>query len=243
MWFPKDDLAEWLNKIDVAVPLEILHYFEENSSGAAGVLEVGVWKGGWAAAILMNSPHASVVGVDPYPNLAHVKNSMLKRIEALGLGKRFSLRDDMSMIESGAKFDLIHVDDEHSEEATLRDLSEADKVLADSGVIMVDDINHLWFPGVSSATHLFMIERNYRMFLTTGSKAYLARSDFASSLYNALRDRGGLGPLSLHQEHQDAYRQETKVLGQPVLIATYKQSLGDLYRKAKPRLVGLLRRT
>lgn len=240
MWFPDDASAEWLNKIDVALPLGILEEIQSGEGAAPRVLEVGVWKAGWSSAILKNRPDSSLLGVDPYPNLSHVRAETLQRIENLELGNRFSLVPDFSEIQAGTKFDLIHVDGEHSEKATLRDLRNSDSFLASKGVIMVDDINHLWFPGVASALHLFMVEHNYRMFMTTGSKGYISRKDFAPEIYELMRARGPRGRLAMHEQHQDAYTQATTVLGQQVLIATYADSLADLYRKAKPRLRSLL---
>lgn len=179
--------------------------------------------------VLLNLSGSRVIGVDPYPGLEKVRSEMLERLDHLGIRERFELFPSLSEVPADLRFDLIHVDGEHSEEATLRDLHYAEQHLNADGVITADDFRHPWFPGIASALFRFCIENDFRIFLTSYHKAYIARTVHASKLHDALlAELEGDEELLLHRyyQHRDptppAYIQRTDVLGQPVLICTDK---------------------
>ncbi len=237
MWFPSGSSAVWLNKVDLAVPLRILEELDSFGSDDLQLLEVGVWRGAWVTGILMNRRGIEAVGIDPYPNLDPIRTEMWKRLKALRVDSRFLLVKDFSEVPKNRFFDLIHVDGEHSEGAALRDLEMADKLLKPRGVIVIDDLNNFWHPGVASALHMFMVSNDYRMFAITASKGYLARRDFATEIFGSLWRRKISGRLTFHEERAlMPYGEATAVLGQPVLIATYKYSLVHLLKKSISKL-------
>ena len=114
-----DETTEWLPILDAYICSRLV----EPDTNA---LEIGVWKGGWIFTIAENNLEVKLYGVDPYPNLLHVKNSFLIQVNQRALTDRVSLFESLSelrdSIESDCLFQLIHVDGEHTEEAVERDL-------------------------------------------------------------------------------------------------------------------------
>lgn len=185
-WFPSDGSENMLDRRDAILARYFASHWEHNQ-GFVRALEVGVWKGAWTTALLMNCSNYRVDGVDPFLGAASFAKSILKdRIQSLGLRDRFQLYDSCAGLPDERTYSLAHIDGEHSEQAALKDLEFAESVLTSDGVIIVDDINNYWYPGVASAVYQFMARSNFRMFATTGTKAYLARSNIAITLYGRL---------------------------------------------------------
>jgi hypothetical protein len=153
---------------------------------------------------------------------------MLKRIESFGVDNRFKLFSSIQDLGNLAtSFGMVHVDGEHSEKQTYLDLVDSSRRLNGGGVIILDDVNTAWFPGVSSAMHRFMIEQEFRMFMTTKGKAYLARKEFAEVLYIKLINNEFLNANTeiLQRYSNNSYEQSTSVYGQEVLICRPKPTL------------------
>ena len=226
IYFPEDGSEQWLNEVDVRLAVGILQSFLPANPE---VLEIGVWKGGWTSSVLMNVAGAQVVGVDPYPGVETVRVEMLARIKALNLTQRFRLYRSLPEVPGPKQFDLIHIDGDHGEEATWKDLEFAFSRLRPGGVIVVDDFSHPLFPGVASALYRFSFQFGLRVFLVTKSKAYLAHAPRARELYSAaLEAQLGSPTVLLSRSYEEArnfpYAQSAKVLGQPVLFARIKRS-------------------
>ena len=222
IWFPEDLKGEWLRPLDIVASIATLSNVDERND----VLEIGVWKATWTLSILKNTLTTRVVGVDPYPGLGKIREEMRTRIINHEAQERFSLYANINDIEiQGMRFGLVHVDGEHSEKQTYMDLVESNKLLSLHGAIVVDDVNVDWFPGVSSAMYKFMQEYDFRMFLMTSSKAYLARKDVANNFYESLyKSELLLKYAELYTSHPfKFYEQDTSVLGQKVLIGKPKK--------------------
>lgn len=180
-YFPTGGSQEWLEERDARLCVHLLQrLLRDNRPPYA--LEFGVWKAAWTSVILANVQTCIPDGIDPYPGLPEVRESALNRLASLGLMHRFSLSSDFNSYHKDRLFDLVHVDGEHSEAAVWKDLHNAYSVLAPLGVIVVDDINNYWHPGIASATYQFCERVDLRLFMTTGTKAYLARSQVARNL-------------------------------------------------------------
>ncbi len=221
-FFPVDGSTEWLQRADALIAVKLLQRASEMNRPR--VLEIGVWKGGWTSVVLGNVAGATVVGIDPYPEGARpVRALMLKRLELLGLEERFSLHEHLDGLNQSSRFDLIHIDGNHSEASAWEDLRRAHALLDEDGVIVVDDISHKWLPGVASATFRYCGESDLRMFMLTKAKGYLARRETAAHLYRAFwDDRGSIADLRIFQSFQEMvghpYLESSEVLGQPVLL-------------------------
>jgi predicted O-methyltransferase YrrM len=222
-FFPDDGSEEWLLPADARIAVHLLR--RTGVGEGPRVLEIGVWKGAWTSVVLRNVPGASVVGVDPYPGGAgSVREGMLRRLDSLSVSERFSLHSDVSDLDPSSRFDLIHVDGDHSEDAVWEDLRRAEELLAPTGVIIVDDISHKWLPGVASATYRYCAGSDLRMFLLTNAKGYLARRATADALHRSLsQDRRSIAGVRLFRDYQEMtghpYPETSELLGQSVLLA------------------------
>lgn len=237
-FFPSDGSEEWLLPADARLAVHLL--LRDGVGTKPRVLEIGVWKGAWTSVVLRNVPGSTVVGVDPYPGDAHrVRVRMLQRLESLGLGDRFGLHGHIDELDPSSRFDLVHIDGDHSEAAVWEDLRRAHGLLDDRGVIVVDDISHKWLPGVASATYRYCAESDLRMFLLTNAKGYFARGETAARIHLSLRDdRSAIAGVRLFQSFQEMtghpYPEPSEVLGQPVLLARSSRSKPSS-RRPRPR--------
>lgn len=227
-FFPADGSEVWLSRVDAEVVLALLEINSKRwrDRTAQRVLEIGVWKGAWTSVVLVNSPGAHVLGVDPYPGSnGPIRGTMQKRLEELRVDDRFRLTADSESITPDQRFDVVHIDGEHSESAAWSDLTLALDHLAPGGLIIVDDYRHPHFPGIASALFRFIERNDVRVFLVTPNKAYLARAIDAPTYHDELLTyAAGFRNLRLRRHFGDglepvAYSQPTDVLGQPVLLA------------------------
>lgn len=87
-------------------------------------------------------------------------------------------------------FRLFHVDGGHFAEATLHDLNIAACSLVPGGVVLVDDLHNLRWPGVQEGFHRYMLAkpaiRKLEPFLFTG-RLFLTTPGYAETYRRALR--------------------------------------------------------
>lgn len=145
------------------------------------VMEIGVWRGTWLFLASRSPEVVKAVGIDPYPGIPQVREDFLARVEASGLRDKVKLFATPGEYESiadaaGTKFDVIHVDGEHTQRAASADLNFSVRHLAEDGVIIVDDYYNLYYPGVATAVAEFLRTGEYAVFLLTQSQAYLCRA-------------------------------------------------------------------
>ncbi len=227
LFYPRDGSEEWLSKIDAILAVKILQRCQSDADGMVRVLEVGVWKGAWASVVLMNDSRTLVSGVDPYPfeGAEDVRRFMLDRLSGLGVGGRFTLFASFDELLD-QKFDVIHVDGNHEERFVEADLRRAGELLSEQGVLVVDDISNMRFPGVASAFFRFLESSGLRMFLSSGNKGYVAAPSTAARLHREFLNDLMDDPEIVVQRHwSDGVAEEyglvqpTSVLGQDVLLA------------------------
>jgi len=134
----------------------VANYIKPNT-----ILEIGVRLGYSAAAFLTASPNASYLGIDidkkwecGEPGYCEIAERMLKshfqnaKIEIIIAD---SQSDESYKILENRKFDLVHIDGDHSFKGCLNDLSLVEK---HSKYILVDDIKFI--PEVKQSTDLFL---------------------------------------------------------------------------------------
>jgi hypothetical protein len=152
-------------------------------SSPVNIFEIGVYKGGWCFNMLENLKSCSYVGIDPYPGLESVRQEFLKRSEEIDVKTRIDLfksLDDFAShnLANKRKFEMIHIDGEHSEFAVARDLKFSSEILTPDGVIVVDDIFKKEFPGIASAVYSFIWTSTFVPFLYSRHKIYLCDVNF-----------------------------------------------------------------
>lgn len=180
--FQRNEQTEWLSVLDAFLSVRLL-------GNDKRVLEIGVWKGGWAKTLFENLYGIDFVGIDPYPGLSHIKDAVLNENKGK---KYFELYDSVEDFETNAsiqdKFNCIHIDGEHTEKAVLRDFQFSASLLLDDGIIIVDDFFDLRFPGVTYATFALMKALNFSIFLISERKAYLCKSQFHQMYYSRAKN-------------------------------------------------------
>ncbi len=246
-YFPEDGSQTWLRFEDALLAVGILQHASLRSNPR--VLEIGVWKGGCTSTVLMNVPGSTVTGVDPYPeDAARVRPLMLGRLSSLGVADRFTLCNTLAELPLDQRFDVIHVDGNHSEANAWEDISRAYELLDEQGVMIIDDVTHKWLPGVASAAYRFCSESELRMFALTRSKGYFSRVDSARHWHREIsREAGTSIDVTVFQNYRDMtghpYFESSDVMGQPVLlVAPVEREKPASVRGRRRRVVRLIRR-
>ena len=87
------------------------------------------------------------------------------------------LHTDPLMVDGFERFRWIHIDGEHSARAVINDLTIANSLLADGGIVCVDDYFNWLYPQVTEAVNRHVRENpdQFALFLCGYNKAYLAR--------------------------------------------------------------------
>jgi hypothetical protein len=146
-------------------------------------LEIGVWTGiGLSAMGLRAAPDEDVVGIDLYIQRDPVRDNY-EAVTGRPFGKlRFLEQSSIAVRKAGAlqmeqgSFRWIHIDGEHSFDAVCSDLELAMDLMADDGIVVVDDFYNIGSAGITEAVY-FMLGRHphrLRMFLAGLNKAYIA---------------------------------------------------------------------
>lgn len=216
-----DETTEWLFLKDAFLASKL-------ASKPAKILEFGVWKGGWIFTFLANSPESIAVGVDPYPDLARIRSQFLDTAENLGFLERIKLFSAFSEMRESASealiFDLIHVDGEHTEDATFQDLNNAKSILSPDGIIIADDLFYSDYPGVASAIFRFIHESDFSPFCVTSKKIYMCHSSNYDAYYAKTRNIlienqiPFLEDDNLTKNSNISYKQSNSVKGFPLLV-------------------------
>jgi hypothetical protein len=146
-----------------------------NARGYKRGIEIGVYTGGHASAILERTKLEHLVGVDPY---MYYENGMpgfntdedYKQLKFHALSRmpvdRFELKEMTSdqaynnlkfEIDKGIArmFDFVFIDGLHTEEQARKDLKNYANIVNFGGVISGHDIDHGSFPGVTVAIEEF----------------------------------------------------------------------------------------
>jgi predicted O-methyltransferase YrrM len=218
-WWEND---RWVGKKDLAISLMVATRFGQGPR----VMEVGLWRGGWTLHVAMNLGISRGTAIDPYLGLEEIRNTTLNRFERLEIA--LDLHESWDSCERTSRFDLIHIDGEHSEAAALHDLRESVQRLSPGGVIIVDDWLQPDFIGVNSAVHRFLSEADFRIVLTTEWKAYLTSAATAQDWHSYLvAQLGQLGKIPFEVDASKGlgdYSEARTVLDHSVIVALGKPS-------------------
>ncbi len=170
--FENSDKTEWLSVVDAYLSVSLIG---DNKN----VLEIGVWKGGWADTLLNNLSGIEFYGIDPYPGLSHVRDRVVSEHQD---DKNFhlfdSVEDYLTRFSHKLEMKCVHIDGEHTEQAVIQDLNFSSKILVEHGFIIVDDFFDRRFPGVTYAIFKLLESLDLRIFLISEQKAYMCRSKF-----------------------------------------------------------------
>jgi hypothetical protein len=173
---------------------------------AGAILEIGVWRGKYLA-LLYHASTERVVGIDIF-RYGNTKDEIYSAFEeAFGSHDRLVLAcanslklspSDIATLAGTAQMRWISVDGSHDAEAVCKDLILAEAVLAEHGVIAVDDFLNSRAIGVSEGTYRFFLDEgtaSLRPFAYCANKLFVARAN-AHEFYRNLT----LEFLSTNQE-------------------------------------------
>ncbi len=180
MIWETDENTIWLDPFDAFFSINLIPAPQKS------VCEIGVYKGGFLMVLLENLPHLQALAVDPYPNSENIKSIFIHNIKAKKLESRVRLLENYDSL-SDQKFDLVHIDGEHSEVAVLSDLQFATHNLSSKGIVVIDDIWHPLFPGIVSATMKVIHQGTLAPFLISRNKMYLCKPSEYNHHYNSAR--------------------------------------------------------
>jgi hypothetical protein len=163
------------------------------------MLEIGVWKGKTAALIVDHARPGRELCflVDKFldevavrQTLTQVRPELGDDVKLIGADSR-AIPGSPLMSEGYRQFRWIHVDGEHSGGAVLNDLAVANQLLADAGVVCVDDFFSWMYPQITDAVLRFVREHpeQLTLFLCGFNKAYLARPHAVHGYLEYCRDR------------------------------------------------------
>jgi SAM-dependent methyltransferase len=178
------DITEWLNIEDA-----VLAHRLSPIDGVA--LEIGTWKGGWILTLLFNGNRRRGIAIDPYPNLDYIRDVFVKNSGEL-FGERVKLFDSLdsfrNSVNGNQTFDIIHLDGEHSQAATEKDLNFALECLKPDGLLIVDDFFYHDFPGVTAGVFSKLPNSGLSPFLFSEKKLYLCKTSEYETYYAKVRE-------------------------------------------------------
>jgi len=171
------------------------------------MLEIGVWHGKSAALMAMHADaDRTCMLVDIKIHRARIESALERlglrdsiEVSCLQCNSRELVTDPL-ITEGFRGFRWIHIDGEHTGGAVSSDLAIAANLLADGGVVVIDDFFSWLYPQITEAVlrYLRSYPDDFSMFLCGYNKAYLARPHFvheymelcAGSLCDELEQRG-----------------------------------------------------
>ena len=160
----------------------------------ASMLEIGVYHGQSAMMLALHcKPEEMVLLVDPTDyveearkNLSRFKAAKFEIIKARSAdGQSWALS---SRYTHALRW--IHIDGDHKAEAVWNDLSLANQLLADAGIICVDDFFNFGYPQVTYTVCQFLEQNSaqLQLFLCGFNKGYLARPGAIQKYLQAIRE-------------------------------------------------------
>ena len=171
-----------LSDFSIAVVDSLLQF--QGEEGVSGnLLELGCYKGKTALLLGLHLSDGEYVDlVDIYDQLERKileENNIQFYLQTANTENR---QKNLKLKRNSYRF--IHCDTSHTYANTLADLNLSRKLVADKGLICIDDFANLNYPGVIPAVYRFLFKRKeFVMFLMTEEKAYICHKS-QSKMYN-----------------------------------------------------------
>jgi len=204
-------------------------------------LEIGVYKGGWLLTLTSNNPKILMIGIDPYPNLEIIKESLMNYLDKFGLKQRVHLYSSFSDLLNSKHnlitYDMIHLDGEHSQTQVTQDLTNLRPLLSQNGILIIDDIFYHSYPGVTAAAFLFIDENNLAPFLLTEKKIYICHRNLYEEYYKSTI--AILKSLKINYEESEkpnsetSYFQSNSIFGFNMIITSEKPTRKEIINMLK----------
>jgi predicted O-methyltransferase YrrM len=177
--------------------------FQRERGLAAPLMEIGVYYGKSAALLALHSTQKEEIYLVDFSEPIRSAYKLLKSIRRDGI-KVFENRSSDRAVWNLASthprhFRWIHVDGDHKGQAVQNDLLLANHLLADDGIICVDDFMNPRYPQLTYVVCTFLEQHRaeLQMFLCGFNKSYLVRPNALSAHLGFVREQLGerLGTL------------------------------------------------
>jgi hypothetical protein len=169
-----------------------LFKFQSANSIAGPMLEVGTYRGKTAylmAESLNPQEHLFLIDCNEY--LEHSHFERFKDRYSLWIGYSELMKDQMPGYKDLARsVRFFHSDASHTFANVVNDIGIADEILADEGILVIDDFQNFRYPQVQAATSyaIWVQGNDFKPFLVVDNKAYLCRPDMAKRYMEYVRD-------------------------------------------------------
>lgn len=184
-WFSDESLSIF----DIFLQLQL------NGSVCGNLMEIGVWEGKSAAAMIDKlNKNEKLFLIDP--EIKNKKDIICKNLNLISedAQSKIFFYDIKSVciptIDIYSKlvntFRFIHIDGCHTAEAVYRDLEIADFLLKEKGIVVIDDFFNIAYPQITEAVYNFLFQNvfKFKLFLIAFNKAYLCRPNAYSEYYS-----------------------------------------------------------
>ncbi len=164
----------WFEKLDDILFKYILE-FQKNIEG--NNFEIGVFEGDSLKSIALYDTYNITYGLDIFNDNFIEQNYYekclmnLKGINNIELIKEDSTKYDFSIFENKIKF--CHIDGCHNGKSVLSDVKNANKIINEQGILVIDDWNNSLFPDIK--TGFYMANTDFVPFCISINKAYFCR--------------------------------------------------------------------
>ncbi|WP_198375812.1 class I SAM-dependent methyltransferase [Neoroseomonas rubea] len=197
--------------------MDSLLSFQEALGIAGPVLEFGVYKGRSAALISAHVlPEERFILVDVHKYISDETLQSMFRIPEFTLGSSEDFASSATAVELHRKVRFMHVDSSHAYRTTLAEMRLAEQLLADGGILCLDDFANLHYSQVLPAVYKFLYTEKHDLcvFLVTNAKAYLCRSAYFDAyagfvldgLQDEMRARGNAETMLARTDADVDYR-------------------------------------
>jgi len=188
-----DKIEGFLANTSIAV-WDALMAYQESRYVTGHLGEIGVYKGK-SATILARHQRANeelwLIDFSNFLDEAKTNLSPLARHDIRYIKqKSVEIFRHPELAQHRRTFRWFHIDGEHTGQAVATDLALAHDLLADDGIICIDDFLNPAYPQITAATFAFLQANRYdlTMFACGYNKGYLARPTYARHYLTMIRD-------------------------------------------------------
>jgi hypothetical protein len=223
--FFRGEISGWVDVVDLAVTLELARQQNLNN-----FLEIGVYKGGFSLNMLQNLESFQAYLIDPYTNMPEIKKCFQDFAVEARLAKSYKLFETIESFQKEENpdfFNFIHIDGAHDQNSVTKDLEFAFGLLNNAPpnykpFIIVDDIYHGDFPGLTAAVFHFVLSNDISSFCLSRNKIYLCKpSDyeyFFTQLLLILENSSIRYSLGIDTDDSSAYKQPNNIKGNRQIV-------------------------
>jgi len=183
-WFEEQAVASW----------DVLLDYQRRSGIRGNLVEIGVWKGKSAAMMALHAREDEtcvLVDWSPLQDALTVISDEVPTAKCIGVplsSDEFRHSKLFASLKGAVRW--LHIDGGHSTDQVCRDLEGADSLLADDGIVVVDDCFSAAYPQVTQGVFwtLHMYPGRFALVLVGFNKGYLCRPAAANRYLSFIRD-------------------------------------------------------